>query len=440
MVARRTAAGPDPVTTSAAVLAVVPARGGSKSIPRKNVRLFAGYPLLAYSIAAGLQAASVTRVIVSTEDEEIAEVARRFGAEVPFLRPAELAADDTADLPVFQHVLHELERREGYHPEIVVQLRPTSPVRPPDCVDRAVALLREHAEADSVRGVVPSGQNPYKMWRLEAGTRMRPVLGDITQAYNLPRQALPPTYWQTGHVDAVRAITITSGNSMSGDVIWPLMLDPAYTVDIDTPRDWQRAEWLIEHCGLDLVRPGAPSPARPGPARPEGTEGAKRPLPETVRLLVLDFDGVLTDDRVWVDGEGKESVAAHRGDGMGIARLKAAGVEILVVSSEADPVVAARCTKLGIAWQQGVEDKAGALQSVLASRRLAREQVVYIGNDVNDLPCFPLVGYAVAVADAVEQVRQAADLVLTRPGGRGAVREFCEILIDRREERVRHDN
>jgi N-acylneuraminate cytidylyltransferase len=400
----------------------VPARGGSKSIPRKNLRRFAGHPLLAYSIAAGLQATSVTRVVVSTDDEEIARVARDCGAQVPFLRPAELAEDETTDLPVFQHVLRELERREGYRPEIVVQLRPTSPVRPRDCVDRAVALLREHPQADSVRGVVPAGQNPYKMWRLTPKGGMQPLLGEIPEAYNLPRQSLPPAFWQTGHVDAIRTSTITNG-SMSGAVIWPLLLDPAYTVDIDTARDWLRAEWLVEQAGIEMVRPGAP----------------RRPLPDRVRLLVLDFDGVLTDDRVWVDDAGRESVAADRGDGMGLARLKASGVDILVLSSEANPVVAARCRKLGLAWEQGLADKAAALQAALTARGVAAGEAVYVGNDVNDLACFPLVGCAVAVADAAPEALQAADLILSRPGGRGAVRELCEILFRRREAQDHHD-
>ncbi len=109
------------------VLAVIPARGGSKGIPRKNIRQFAGYPLIAYSIAAGLQAEMVTRVIVSTDDEEIAQVSRQFGAEVPFFRPTELAQDNTTDLPVFQHALRWLKEHEGYEPDVVVQLRPTSP-------------------------------------------------------------------------------------------------------------------------------------------------------------------------------------------------------------------------------------------------------------------------------------------------------------------------
>ena len=123
-------------------VAIVPARGGSKSIPRKNIRLLRGVPLLAYSIEAGLRARLVDRVIVSTDDEEIAGIARAWGADVPFLRPAAIADDDTPDLPVFQHVVDWLEANAGGLPEILVQLRPTSPLRSPDCVDGAIELLR----------------------------------------------------------------------------------------------------------------------------------------------------------------------------------------------------------------------------------------------------------------------------------------------------------
>jgi N-acylneuraminate cytidylyltransferase len=246
----------------AEVLAVIPARGGSKGIPRKNIRDFAGHPLIAYSIAAGLQARLVTRVIVSTDDEEIAAVARRYGAEVPFLRPAELAQDQTLDLPVFQHAVAWLAEKEGYHPDVVVQLRPTSPVRPPALVDEAVRLLLDHPEADSVRGVVPAGQNPHKMWRIDPQTgQMRPLLWveGIEEPYNAPRQVLPPVFWQTGHIDAIRPHVFEQG-SMSGKVILPVYIDPSYTVDIDTPKDWARSAWLVRYGGLEIVSPPA-SPA-----------------------------------------------------------------------------------------------------------------------------------------------------------------------------------
>jgi N-acylneuraminate cytidylyltransferase len=404
------------MVTKKEVLAIIPARGKSKSIPGKNIRLFAGHPLLAYSIAAGLQAQTVTRVIVSTDDEEIASIARRYGADVPFMRPAHLAEDSTPDLPVFEHALEWLSANQNYKPEIVVQLRPTSPLRPPDCVERAVHILWDHPEADSVRAVVPSGQNPYKMWHIDKKGQLNPLLGDASEEfYNMPRQKLPPTYWQTGHVDVIRAATILAKHSMTGDTILPLLLDCCYTDDIDTSVDWQWAEWRLSQGGLDVVRPGAP----------------RRPLPEKVGLVVLDFDGVLTDNRVWVDSEGREQVAANRSDGWGISRLIDRGIGVIVLSTETNPVVAARCRKLNIPVIQGIGEKGEALKILLDEKGVDPKQVIYVGNDVNDLPCFPLVGCALVVANAHAEARAKADLILKQQGGEGAVRELCDLLIAR---------
>ena len=397
------------------VLAIVPARGGSKSIPRKNARPFLGHPLLAYSIAAGLQAKKVNRVIVSTDDQALADLARKYGAEAPFLRPAEYAQDDTPDLPAFQHALRWLAKHEKYRPDIVVQLRPTSPLRPRDLVDRAVETLLTHKNADSVRGVVPAGQNPYKMWTFAKNGSMQPLLKakSIREPYNAPRQRLPQTYWQTGHIDAIRTATILEKKSMSGDVFWPLLIDARYAVDIDTLKDWRRAEGLAASNELDLVRPG----------------GAPRPLPKRVKLLVMDFDGVLTDNRIWVDEVGKEQVAANRSDGLGIWMLTKAGVDAVVISMEENPVVAARCKKLGIPYKKGIENKGPALKELLAERSVSPEETVFLGNDTNDLPCFPLVACGIAVADAHPEVLGKADLVLSKRGGQGAVRELCDLIL-----------
>ena len=171
------------------VLAIIPARGGSKGIPRKNIRNFAGYPLIAWSIAAAKQSSSVTRVVVSTDDEEIAAVAREWSAETPFLRPAELAQDNSTDLPLFEHALKWLAENENYKPDVVIQLRPTSPIRPRGLIDDAVKILLDHADADCVRGVVSAGQNPHKMWRFDnVNQPMKPLLtvDGIAEPYNAP--------------------------------------------------------------------------------------------------------------------------------------------------------------------------------------------------------------------------------------------------------------
>ena len=398
------------------ILAIIPARGNSKSIPHKNIREFAGYPLIAFSIAAGLQAKTVTRVIVSTDNAEIAKVARHYGAEVPFIRPDEFSQDDTPDLPVFQHALHWLKNYQNYSPTVVVQLRPTSPVRPINCVDRAVRLLLDNPEADSVRGVVPAEQNPYKMWRITDDRKMSPLLQieGIKESYNAPRQKLPYVYWQTGHIDVIRVSTILEKNSMSGDIILPLMIDPLYTVDIDTLNDWQKAEQLLKSHDIEMVSPFKP----------------KKPFPKKVALLVLDFDGVLTNNQVWTDQNGREMVTSSRSDGLGLELLrKNMETEVIVISTESNPVIAARCKKLELPFYQGIEDKASVLKELLKKKDINPEQVIYVGNDINDLSCIKMVGYTAAPADAHPDVKKSVDLVLKRAGGLGAVRELCDLLI-----------
>jgi CMP-N-acetylneuraminic acid synthetase len=237
------------------VLALIPARGGSKSIPRKNIIDFAGYPLIAYSIAAGLASETVNRVVVSTDDEEIAAISRQYGAEIPFLRPDEHSQDNTPDLPVFVHALEGLAENEGYQPDIVVQLRPTSPFRRVRHIDDAVYRLVERPEADAARTVCVPFQNPFKMWKIGPDGIMQPIgidLGVSCEPYNQPRQVLPEVYWQTGYVDAVWADTILTKNSMTGDAILPLIIAPSEWVDIDSPDDWRRAEQLINSGDVTL--------------------------------------------------------------------------------------------------------------------------------------------------------------------------------------------
>ena len=399
------------------ILALIPARGGSKGIPRKNIRNFAGYPLIAWSIAAAKQASCVTRILLSTDDEEIASIAREYGAETPFLRPAELAQDQTTDLPVFEHALIWLKEQEGYQPEIVIQLRPTSPVRPKACVDQAVKILLEHADADCVRGVVPAGQNPHKMWRFAGVDQpMKPLLqvDGIAEPYNAPRQILPPVYWQTGHIDAIRVSTILQKKSLTGDVIYPLVIDPRYTVDIDNLSDWAKYEALAAS-GLEMVTPGR----------------LKRPMPEKIDMVICDFDGVITDNRVWVDQDGRESVAAYRSDSIRVRELRERGIEVLILSSELNRVVEARAKKMGVEAVHGIgiREKGRVMREVLEQKNIRAENVIYIGNDLNDLPCFEIAGWSVAVADAYPEVIRAADFVLSKAGGHGALRELFDLLL-----------
>ena len=211
-------------------------------MPRKNLRLLNGKPLVVYPISTAQACQLITRTIVSTDDEEIAETARRYGAEVPFKRPADLAADDTPDLPVFQHALRWLCEREGYVPDLVVHLRATSPLREAARVDEAIRIMLEHPDADALRSVSQAVHTPYKMWRIVDGL-LKPLitLDGAAESYNWPRQRLPEVFWHNGYVDIIRPDVILKEERMTGKHILPFVIEHA-CIDIDTEEDLRRAE------------------------------------------------------------------------------------------------------------------------------------------------------------------------------------------------------
>jgi CMP-N-acetylneuraminic acid synthetase len=239
------------------VLALVTARGGSKGIPRKNLVPFLGRPLIAWSIEAAQLSKSVTRIVVSTDNAEIAAAAREAGAEVPFVRPDELARDDTLDLPVFRHALEWLAENENYRPDVIVHLRPTTPLRPPGLIDEGVGMLSNDPEADAVRSVCIPMNNPFKMWRIVDGIMTPLVPCDIEEPYNQPRQKLPVAYWQTGTVDVTRPRTILELGSMTGRRILPLVIDTALAIDIDDPVSLEHGERIMERFRADRAQAGA---------------------------------------------------------------------------------------------------------------------------------------------------------------------------------------
>lgn len=227
------------------VLALIPARGGSKGVPGKNIKLLAGIPLIAHSITAAKKSRLVDRVIVSTDDPVIADIARSYGAEVPFLRPKEFAEDLTPDYPVFKHCLRWLEEHEGYRPDLVVHLRPTGPLRTPRHIDESLELIRRHPEADSVRSVHEPDKTPHKMWRPE-GEYMVPFLRDtgIPEHYNTPRQLLPKVYATNANIGVVRYETLMNKKSVIGDIVLPYVVTEPQ-VDIDTAFDFELAEFIL---------------------------------------------------------------------------------------------------------------------------------------------------------------------------------------------------
>mgnify|MGYP001575396643 CR=1 FL=1 len=225
---------------------MIMARGGSKSIPRKNIKPLGGKPLIAHTIEKAQASKYISRLILSTDDAEIAIVAQRYGCEVPFMRPAELAQDNTLDLPVVEHALNWLKENENWQPDFIVHLRPTHPFRKTSDIDKGIELLAANKEADSVWTVGKPPVTPYKMFHVGEDGFLKPTLTIVGEkdTYNWPRQKLPQVHNHYGQVDVTRYETVMTKKSMCGDKILPIMLTDE-VVDLDSPLDWEFAEFLI---------------------------------------------------------------------------------------------------------------------------------------------------------------------------------------------------
>ncbi len=388
------------------VVAIIPARGGSKGIPGKNLKPVAGKPMLVHSIEHARHAPSVSRVLVSTDDPSIASIARSHGAEV-IDRPIAISGDTASSESALLHALDQL----GVDPELVVFLQATSPIRESDDVERAITTLRRR-NADSLFSACPAHGF---IWR-NHNTGPAPLNYD--PVHRPRRQDAPEDLVENGSIYVFKPWVLRQLGSRLGGQIAVHRMSTLCSFQVDEPEDLTLIELVMaQRAQASGTRDTAPT----------------RDLSK-VELLVLDFDGVMTDNRVLVDQDGGESVSCNRGDGLGIAMLKRADLPVMVLSTERNPVVSARCQKLGIECVQGQEDKLSALVGIAAQRNIAPSQIAYVGNDVNDLACMRWVGFPIAVADAVSEILSAARWVTTHVGGAGAVREVADAWLRARRD------
>lgn len=380
-------------------VAVIPARGGSKGVPRKNVRPLGGSPLVARTVAAAKAAMRVEAVYVSTDDAEVAAAARAAGAEV-IQRPAEISGDEASSESALLHALDMIDA-EGDPVGTLVFLQCTSPFTTPAEIDAVAAAVGRDGAVCAFAAAADHGF----LWGIGPDGFAAGVNHDHTRPRRR-RQDLPPQYRETGSIYAMDAVAFrAAGVRFCG----PAALVPVdgAPVEIDHEADFALAEAMLK---LQV----APPPA----------------IPSGLKALVMDFDGVFTDDRVLVDQDGKEAVFASRSDGMGLGRLrKFTDLRMLILSKEPNPVVSARGRKLGIEVRQGIDDKLPELDRWLAEHGVSRAETAYMGNDVNDLECMQAVGFPVAPADARPEAKAVACHVTEADGGRGALRELCETLI-----------
>ena len=228
------------------ILALIPARGGSKGIPKKNIKLLLGKPLIVYSIEGAKKSQYIDRVIVSTDSQDIVDVAREAGAEVPFLRPAEISEDMTPDTPVFEHCLQWLKEKENFVPDMMVHLRPTGPLRTADEIDEAIEMLAADETADSIRSIEEPPKPPFKMWEPQ-GNYIKPFaeLHGMKDFHTMPRQMLPKVYQTTADIGIMWTRTVVQKKSVIGDRVLPYYLKHP-TIDIDHLIDFEIAEMLLK--------------------------------------------------------------------------------------------------------------------------------------------------------------------------------------------------
>ena len=371
-------------------MAIIPARGGSKGIRLKNLREIGGKSLLGRAIESARSAAAVSDVVVSTDHEQIKAEALRYGARV-IDRPADIAGDTASSESVLLHALANAEPQ----PEITVFIQCTSPFIDPADLDAAIAAVASQRADVSFAAVADHGFH----WGLDPQGEAVAVGHD--KLHRPRRQDREPRFRETGafYVMDTRGF-LEAGHRFFGKV--RVHEVPAeHGIDIDTE--------------ADLLLAGLTVPANREPIE--------------VDAVITDFDGVHTPDTAYVDEHGTETVRVSRSDGMGVARLRAAGVKFLILSKETNPVVAARAAKLKVEVAHGIENKAEYLARWLADESINPARVAYVGNDINDLGAMALVGWPITVADAQDDVHRAARHTLTRKGGHGAVRELAELVL-----------
>ena len=387
------------------ILAIIPARGGSKGIPQKNIRLLNGRPLISYTIEATLNSATIDKLVVSTEDEGIASIAREWGAEI-VSRPRELAGDIVLTEPVMNHALEDVEQH-GFRPDFVSLVQATSPFLDSTVIRKAVHKVVEDEFDSCISVFLPHGHE-FKWRRSKTDQELFEPDHDIQ---NRPRrQGLSQRYHENGAFYITRTDLFKKTQSRFGGNlarITAVEMREEDSLQIDNEFDFWLAERLMKQ-----------------------RRGWGTPNFEKLKILFLDFDGVLTNNKVLVSSHNDgESVFCDRSDSLGIELLKRKGLKVFVISKERSQVVKFRCQKLGLPYTDGVDDKWRQVQKILQEEGVSSEDSCFIGNDIIDLECIKRIGIGVAPSDAIGKVKENADYVTRSKGGNGCVREVADLIL-----------
>lgn len=385
------------------IISIIPARGGSKGVPLKNIHRLNGKPLIFYTIKASLSSKLVDRTIVSTDHAKIASIAKQYGAEV-IKRPKILSGNKASSEQALLHVIEHLKKTESYFPDIIVFLQCTSPFTYLQDIDGTIdKLIKEKADC------------AFTVTRFHHFLWEKDIKGNLTGINHYKenrqlRQKIKPQYLETGSVYVMKAKDFIKKQHRFFGKITTYEISKDRCLEIDEEHDFKIAESLIHlHTDIDV----------------------NSLIPHKLQALVLDFDGVFTDNGVIVFQNGQEAVICNRSDGMGLEKIKKLPIQIMVISKENNPVVEHRCNKLGVEFKSGIDNKLDVLIDWLDKNNYAAENVIYLGNDENDLECMEYIGCPIAVNDAHLSVKKISNIILRSNGGKGAIRELCDLIMEK---------
>lgn len=382
-------------------LAIIPARGGSKGILGKNLLPFCGKPLLAWSIEQALRSKYIKSVYVSSDDDEILKVAESYGA-IGIKRPKELATDTSTSEEALLHALNYIEAGSDQRIDVVVFLQATSPVRKTEDIDNAIEkFLSEGADSLFSAAVLED----FCIWgfrdnRLESITFNHRNRG--------LRQDREPSYLENGSIYIFKPEILRKYNNRLGGKIVMYSMEYWKSFEIDKIEDIEICEYFMKNKIL---------------------KKQSRINIKDIQLIVYDFDGVMTNNKVIVFEDGRESIVANRSDGLGVEILKKRGISQIILSTESNDVVRARAKKLNLSVIYACKDKKRTLIEYCKKKGYNLSKVVYVGNDINDLEAMEVVGYPIAPADAHIEIKKIAKIVTKARGGNGVIREVVDFII-----------
>ena len=380
------------------IIAIIPARGGSKSIPQKNIINFCGKPLIAWTIEQAQESNSIYDVYVSTDDKEIADIAMDWGAKV-IKRPQQLARDTSSSEEALLHALDHIEKKQAV--DMVVFLQCTSPLREPEDIDNAVKQFLFY-KADSLFSSTLF--DDFCVWKKESDG-LRSITFDYKNRGR--RQDREPYYLENGSIYIFKPEILQKHKNRLGGKIIMYMMPYWKSFEIDTWEDLEICEYFMQKNILSKSK-----------MIPKGE----------IKLIAYDFDGVMTDNKVIVNQDGVESVIVNRADGLAVDILKKKGFDQIILSTETNPVVEVRAKKIGIPVIKGIKDKKRVLIEFCERSNISLKNVLYIGNDLNDLEVMKCVGWPVCPSDSADEIKRISKIVLNTKGGEGVVREILNLL------------